>query len=373
MLPTQSIATPRTRRLPDFKSDVERNSPVQRVYMEPATHGHSKSEPRLPVNPGAQSSGELIAVSPCMLNLIERAKKAAASDASILIQGETGSGKECIALLLHRESARAGKAFVARNCSAIPANLFESEMFGHKRGAFTGADHERHGSFVEADQGTLFLDEIADLEFDLQTKLLRAIQEKIIHPVGCDRDVQVSPRIICASNKDLRECIRAKTFREDLFYRVATITLNVPPLRQRHEDILPLAHHFLNPQGKAMHTFSPAAERVLLAYNWPGNVRELRALIEQALIFAEGREIQAEELGIPFVCNLPDEKSDSLQDVEMRHILGVMKKCYQNKTEAAKILKIARSTLVLKMHSYQNQNFAGRMPQPAAPMDAASL
>lgn len=368
---TQINETTRSRRLPGLGA-VEQYSPMFRADVEHGKRVQTRCEPRLPINQGGDSSSTLIAVSPSMLKFIERAKKAAASNASILIQGETGSGKECIAQMLHRESARVGKAFVARNCSAIPANLFESEMFGHKRGAFTGADHERHGAFVEADQGTLFLDEIADLEFSLQTKLLRAIQEMIIHPVGSDRDVQASPRIVCASNKDLRECIAAKTFREDLFYRVATITLNVPPLRERREDILPLARHFLNSESKASHTLSPAAERALVAYNWPGNVRELRALIDQALIFTERKEIQPEELNIPSVSNLPDERSDSLRDVEMRHILSVMKKCYQNKTDAARILKIARSTLLLKLQAYQNQTYAGRMSRVTVAGDEAS-
>jgi transcriptional regulator with GAF, ATPase, and Fis domain len=184
--------------------------------------------------------GQIVAESPVMLTLFERVKKAAASYAGILIQGETGSGKECIALALHQQSPRAGKAFVARNCAAIPANLFESEMFGHKKGSFTGADRDRKGAFLEADGGTLFLDEIGDLEYSLQPKLLRAIQEKVIRPVGFDHDVAVDPRIICATNKDLRECCKTNEFREDLYYRLVTVVLVVPPLRERKEDIIPL-------------------------------------------------------------------------------------------------------------------------------------
>ena len=303
----------------------------------------------------ASPAGQLVAEAPIMLKLLERAKKAAASDAPILIQGETGSGKECIALLLHQHSARADKMFVARNCAAIPANLFESEMFGHKKGSFSGADHERNGAFIEADRGTLFLDEIGDLEYSLQTKLLRAIQEKIIHPVGSDRDVQVSPRIICASNKDLRECIKTKEFREDLFYRVATVVLNVPPLRDRREDIIPLARHFVGVASKWSHTLSPHAEERLLTYQWPGNVRELRSTMEQAVIFAIGNEIQANELEFPMSLEGIDETSQSLADVEMRHILQVMKKHNQNKSDAAKALKMARSTLMLKLKSFKSQ------------------
>ena len=303
----------------------------------------------------ASPAGQLVAEAPIMLKFLERARKAASSDAPILIQGETGSGKECIALLLHQSSARAGHAFVARNCAAIPANLFESEMFGHKKGAFSGADHDRNGAFVEAHRGTLFLDEIGDLEFSLQTKLLRAIEEKTVHPVGSDRDVQVSPRIVCASNKDLRECIKATQFREDLFYRVATVVLNVPPLRDRRKDIIPLARHFVGLASKWSHRLSPQAEERLLTYYWPGNVRELRSMMEQAVIFAIGNEIQADELNFPMSVEGIDEVSQSLADVEMRHILQVMKNHNQNRSNAAKVLKMARSTLMLKLKSFESK------------------
>ena len=301
-------------------------------------------------------AGQIIAESPVMLKLLERAKKAAASDAPILIQGETGSGKECIAILLHEHSVRAGKPFVARNCAAIPANLFESEMFGHKKGAFSGADRERNGAFVESDRGTLFLDEIGDLDYSLQTKLLRAIQEKVIHPVGSDRDVEANPRIVCASNRDLRECIKTKEFREDLFYRVATVVLSVPPLRERREDVIPLARHFVGLASKWSRKLSTEAEERLLSYSWPGNVRELRSMIEQAVIFAVGNEIQVDELNFPTSAGGVAENSQSLADIERRHILQVMKDNNQNKSEAAKVLKLARSTLLLKLKSFEVQN-----------------
>ena len=300
-------------------------------------------------------AGQIIAESPVMIKLLERVKKAAASDAPILIQGETGSGKECIALLLHQHSVRAGRAFVARNCAAIPANLFESEMFGHKKGAFTGAERERSGAFVEADRGTLFLDEIGDLDYSLQTKLLRAIQEKIIHPLGSDREVQVNPRIVCASNKDLRECVKTKLFREDLYYRVATVVLIVPPLRERRADIMPLARHFVGVASKWSRTLADNAEVALLAYPWPGNVRELRSLMEQAVIFAIGSEIQASELTFPMSMGITENHSQSLADVERRYILQVMQTTNQNKSDAAKILKLARSTLLLKLRSFEAQ------------------
>lgn len=294
----------------------------------------------------------IVVESPPMLALLERVKKASISDASIAIQGETGSGKECIAHLLHLQSRRASKPFVARNCAAIPAEIFESEMFGHVKGSFTGADRERKGAFLEADGGTLFLDEIGDLEYSLQTKLLRAIQEKVIRPVGSDKDVAVNARIICATNKDLRECCKTKEFREDLYYRLATVVLTVPPLRERREDIFPLARHFVALASKGARTLAPDVEDRLLAYAWPGNVRELRSLMEQSVIFAVGNEIQPAEINIPGAARRDDVGSQSLADVERRHIFEVLKNCDGNKSEAAEVLGLARSTLVLKLKSY---------------------
>jgi len=297
-------------------------------------------------------NGQIVAEAPAMLGLLERVKKAAASYAGILIQGETGSGKECIALSLHRQSPRADKAFVARNCSAIPASLFESEMFGHKKGSFTGADRDRKGAFMEADGGTLFLDEIGDLEYGLQTKLLRAIQEKVIRPVGSDKDVPVDPRIICATNKDLRECCKTNKFREDLYYRLVTVVLIVPPLRERREDIIPLARHFIGLASKWSRTLTPEAEERLLGYAWPGNVRELRSMMEQAVIFAVSNEIRVEDLNFPITVEEVDEDTQSLADVERRHILRVLKNNNGNRTDAAKALGLARSTLVIKLKGY---------------------
>jgi PAS domain S-box-containing protein len=298
---------------------------------------------------GASSCTQIVVASPAMLTLFNRVKKAGASDASILVQGETGSGKECIALALHQHSQRSSKPFVARNCAAIPPHLFESEMFGHKKGAFTGADRDRKGAFAEADGGTLFLDEIGDLEYTLQTKLLRAIQEKVIHPVGSEKDVPVDPRIVCATNKDLRQSIKNREFRDDLYYRVATVVIEVPPLRDRRDDIIPLARHFVAIASKLSRTLSHEAEAVLLDYAWPGNVRELRSLMENAVIFAVGNVIEAEELSFPRKVNQCDSTSQLLEDIERNHILEVLKKCDGNKTVAAKALGLARSTLVLKL------------------------
>jgi len=302
-------------------------------------------------NPGAI----IIAVAPAMQGLMERVKKAAVSYAPILIQGETGSGKECVAHMIHQQSPLAARPFVARNCAAIPTNLFESEMFGHKKGAFTGADRDRKGAFLEADGGTLFLDEIGDLEYSLQTKLLRAIQERLILPVGGDKEIPVNPRIICATNKDLLACTRSKKFREDLYYRLVTVLLVVPPLRQRREDIILLSRHFIGLASSWTRTLSPEAEARLLTYDWPGNVRELRSLMEQSVIFAAGNEIQADELIFPTRVLDEPAATKSLANIERRHILQVLKDCNGNKTDAAKVLGLARSTLVLKLKGYTDE------------------
>jgi len=313
---------------------------------------------------GANLKGEFVAEAPAMTQLLERARKAAASEAAVLILGESGVGKERVARLLHQQSSRADKRFFARNCAAIPETLFESEMFGHKKGAFTGADSDRKGAFAEADGGTLFLDEIGELSYSLQSKLLRAIQERLIRPVGSDKEIAVDVRIVCATNIDLREACRQKTFREDLFYRISTVTLQVPPLRERRDDIAPLARFFVNMLSGGTRTLTPGAEQLLLSYAWPGNVRELRAILEQACIFAAGNEITADELNLP---TGPTGRIDltpmSLAEVERRHILHVLQSVNGNKTEAAKQLCLARSTLVLKLQSYDEQAKGIQKPQ----------
>ncbi|MCW8132817.1 MAG: sigma 54-interacting transcriptional regulator [Planctomycetota bacterium] len=299
----------------------------------------------------AQQGADLIAESPAMIKLLERAAKAAASDAHVLILGESGSGKEVVARFIHQHSPRAAKGFVARNCAAIPETLFESELFGHRKGAFTGATSDRKGAFLEADLGTIFLDEIGDLAYECQAKLLRAIQDKMVRPVGADREYAVDVRIVSATNKDLREGIRDKQFREDLFYRIGTVSLTVPPLRERVEDIGPLARHFCKTLSGGGRTLSPAAEEKLRGYDWPGNVRELRAVIEQAVIFAAGGEVQPDELNLatPETLALG---AQSLVEAERRHILKVLRDCNGNKTECARQLGIARSTLVVKLKAY---------------------
>jgi len=305
-----------------------------------------------------KSSGsvEMIAESSGMKALLDRVQKAAASKASVLILGESGTGKECIALKLFELSLDAKKIFVARNCAAIPESLFESEMFGHKKGSFTGADKDRKGAFIEADGGTLFLDEIGDMNYPLQTKLLRTLQENLVHPIGSDKDIPVNVRIICATNKNLREACRTQAFREDLYYRLATVTLTVPPLRERREDIIPLARYFVRSLSGGTRSLSGAAEVRLQNNSWPGNVRELRSAIEQGIIFSAGNEIQPDELELQSILENPNEAPLSLAEAEKRQILQIMQRVNGNRTEAAKILKVARSTLLIKLHEYEKES-----------------
>ncbi|MCW8132984.1 MAG: sigma 54-interacting transcriptional regulator [Planctomycetota bacterium] len=301
----------------------------------------------------AAQEGNVLAESPSMIQLLAKVKKAAASEANVLLMGESGTGKERIARLVHQQSPRAKEPIVTRNCAAIPENLFESEMFGHKKGAFSGAQSDRKGAFLEATGGTLFLDEIGELDYTLQTKLLRAIQEGTIHPVGSDGEVKVDVRLIAATNQDLRAMVQKKTFREDLFYRISTVILEIPPLRERPEDVPALAAFFVDRLSGGERKLSPEALEKLKAYHWPGNVRELLSVLEEAVIFSGGDVITPDDINLRMVSGGKIElKDDALSEVERRHILQILARANGNKTEAAKILGIARSTLVLKLKSY---------------------
>lgn len=245
-------------------------------------------------------TGGIVAKSPLLLKSIELAKRVAPSDATVLITGESGTGKEVFARLIHKASLRAEKPFVAINCSAIPENLLESELFGHAKGSFTGAENARPGLFEEADTGTLFLDEIGDMPHHLQTKLLRVLQERKIKRVGENTYRDISVRIIAATLKNLGEEVRTKRFREDLFYRLNVIPIRLPSLRERKEDILPLAKHFLERfstrYSKGIQGFTREAAEWMLAQNWKGNVRELENAIERAAVVSLSSVIGLEDL-----------------------------------------------------------------------------
>ena len=247
-----------------------------------------------------QSTGNMVVRSRAGLQVLQLAYRAARTKAAVLIGGETGTGKECLAQYIHQVSDRAQGPFVAVNCAAIPESMLEAVLFGHNKGAFTGASQAQPGKFELANGGTLLLDEIAEMPLNLQVKLLRVLQEKEVERLGSHQKIRLDVRIVAASNKDLREAVNAGTFREDLFYRLDVMPLCWPPLRARVEDILPLAQHFLSRYGQGeQFYFSPEAERSLLAYPWPGNIRELENVIQRALILARGAIIDVVDLMLP--------------------------------------------------------------------------
>lgn len=244
--------------------------------------------------------GKIVGQSEVISSLIENVRKFADSKSNVLLLGETGTGKELIARGMHYSSSRREKPFVPINCSAIPENLLESELFGYEKGAFTGAATSKRGLFEEADSGTVFLDEIGDLGMQLQAKLLRVIDDREIRPLGGVRSRKVDMRFIAATNRDIEKAVKEGTFREDLYYRINVVTLKLPPLRDRKEDIPPLAHHFLekysNDIGKQVSFIDDAALKLLTDYNWPGNVRELQNIIERAVLITESNTIFPEHL-----------------------------------------------------------------------------
>ncbi|MBU1405498.1 MAG: sigma-54 dependent transcriptional regulator [Proteobacteria bacterium] len=297
-----------------------------------------------------------------MVELLDTARRAANSEATVLIGGESGTGKEVLARLIHQHSPRAQGPMVAVNCAAIPENLLESELFGHVKGAFTGAVSNRKGRFQAAAGGTLFLDEIGELRLDLQAKLLRAIQERVVSPVGADAPEAVDVRLIAASNRDLYAAIGQGTFREDLYYRLGVIVLPLPPLRERREDIPGLVSHFLLKVGApAGVRFSAEALARLKAHPWPGNIREMQNIVERAVILRRGLLIEADELqlaacpqpatenGIP---EIPDEGL-SLEAVEQGLIKKALAKANGNRSEAARLLKIPRHVLIYRLEKFK--------------------
>ncbi len=257
----------------------------------------------------------IVYASPKIKNILELVNKVAKTEATVLILGESGTGKELIARAIHEQSARRHGSFVAINCGALPEGLLESELFGHVKGSFTGADRNRRGLFEEACEGTLFLDEISETTPALQVKLLRALQEGEIRRVGDNHPIKVSGRLIAASNKDLGKLVESGKFRDDLYYRLKVFPIEIPPLRERSEDILPLAEHFLRKAQKKISgsakRFSPEAAEILKAYSWPGNVRELEHTVERMLILASQVEIKLED--VPPEIRVSRKKSPSKQ------------------------------------------------------------
>ncbi|MGQ9665585.1 MAG: sigma-54-dependent Fis family transcriptional regulator [bacterium] len=296
-------------------------------------------------------------------NLLNLAEKVAQSNASVLILGENGTGKELIARYIHRLSPRREKPFIAVSCAAIPATLLESELFGYEKGAFTGALTQHKGRFEIAHQGTIFLDEIGDLLPETQSKLLRVLQEREFERLGSTKTIKVDVRVIAATNQNLEEKIKQKSFREDLFYRLNVFPIYVPPLRDRKDDIIILAEHFLGYYSKQMNKdikkFSDEVIERLMNYPWPGNVRELQNVIERAVVLTNTDTIKSEALMLPSTpIELPMTYDKSLKDAveefKMRYIKETIKKCGGNQRKASKILKIQPTYLSRLLHKKIN-------------------
>ena len=311
-------------------------------------------------------TSELLGESPAMRKVHETIARVADTDATVLVTGESGTGKELVARALHMRSKRAEGPFIAINCAATPENLLESELFGHTKGAFTDAKAAKRGLFLEASGGTLFLDEIGEMPASMQAKLLRALEERTVRPVGATSEVAFDARLLAATNRDLESLVESGRFREDLYYRINVVQLGLPPLRARGGDVLALAQQFINrysgPMGKKVRGFSSAVGERLLAYAWPGNVRELQNCIERALALARFEELTVEDLPPKvrdfkpsFVVVATEDPTDlvTMEEVERRYIQRVMEAVGQNKTQAAKVLGFDRTTLYRKLERYK--------------------
>ena len=300
----------------------------------------------------------LVGESKVMLKVFDAVAKAAANPATVLITGESGTGKELVARAIHYQSSRATSPFVPVNCGGIPENLLESELFGHVKGAFTGAVESRAGFFQTADGGTIFLDEISETSQPMQVKLLRVLQDKEVRMVGASRTNKVDVRIVAATNKDLSGLIKKQAFREDLFFRLNVIVIDVPPLRERGDDILLLVRYFSEKFAKEfsreLPRFSDYSMRALRGYSWPGNVRELENLVQRVMVMADGKEIDPPDLPTPmrFSASRPSVELRTLAEAEAEHIRLVFTRVDGNKTKAAEILGIDRKTLREKLKRY---------------------
>lgn len=303
----------------------------------------------------------MIGESPQIIHLLNQITACAATDVKVLIMGESGVGKELVARALHYRSKRNGKPFVKINCAAIPGDLLESELFGHKKGAYTGADRDYEGKIFKADGGTLFLDEIGDLDLKLQAKLLRVLQDFELDALGSNKTVKVDVRVVCASNKNLEQMVTEGSFRRDLLHRINTVKVNVPPLRERKVDIPLLAryflHHFAESYNKRLIDFSPQVINLLSEHTWPGNIRELKNVIENIAVFTENSIINAKDiLHVLGIEDIPDESADQFSSIndardnfEREYILSNLEKNEWKMSSTAQKLGIDRSALFKKM------------------------
>lgn len=305
-------------------------------------------------------------VSKAYNQLYDLVKKVAPSDATVLLTGASGTGKEIFAKLIHQESNRSEDDLISVNCAAIPKDLLESELFGHVRGAFTGAVKDKKGKFELADNGTLFLDEISELSTELQAKILRAIQERTIEPVGSEKKLEIDIRLIAATNKNLKELVANGSFREDLFYRLNVIPIDLPLLKERKEDIPILVNGFLNKYSKRELSIDPQLMKILIEYEWPGNIRELENLIERLVILRKSDTLTQEDLPDDFLkltlsaSSSPplnrDDDQVSFHDAEKSLIEHALEKSGFNKSKASKLLQIPRHVLIYRMKKYNISN-----------------
>jgi two-component system response regulator HydG len=317
----------------------------------------------------ALDTAGIIGKSRKMIDLLEMISFVAPTEATVLITGDSGTGKELIASALHHNSARKNGPFVKVNCAALVENLLESELFGHEKGAFTGADRRKEGKFVQADHGTLFLDEIGETSPAMQVKLLRVLQEHELQRVGGNEMIEVDVRLLAATNRILENEVRAGRFREDLYYRLNVVSLQVPPLKERREDIPLLAEHFLQEyaekNNRKISGITPSCMDIMIRYPWPGNVRELENAMERGVILMRGDYLDEETLPIPIIKWAQEESGgitaameglpSSLEEAEKMVILKILDEADGNKSEAARRLGITRKTLLSKLNKYENE------------------
>ncbi len=331
-----------------LRSPEELRRLVRRVLSAPSTPSAAAPSPG-----GSFACGVMIARDPAMLEFLELARKVAPTNATVLLLGESGTGKELLARCIHENSRRAAGVFLALNCAALAPTLIESALFGHEKGAFTGAVARHQGVFERAHGGTLFLDEIAELDANLQAKLLRVLQDRTFERLGGSEQIQVDVRLIAATNRELKKLVEEGKFRADLYYRLSAFPLEIPPLRQRPADIPELARHFLaraaSSLGKPELRLSEAALQALLEYSWPGNVRELENMMERVAILCEG-EIRAEDL--PIRRRQSAERPVRWKEIEKEAILEALRRNGGNRTKAARELGISLRTLQYRLKEY---------------------
>ncbi len=314
--------------------------------------------PYLKLVPTEVNGSRIIATSPVMQRVLRQVKKIAAFDASVMLTGESGTGKELMALSIHRYSERRNAPFIAINCGAIPAALIQSELFGHEKGAFTGAHKRRIGRIEAADGGTVFLDEIGDLPLEMQVNLLRFLQEKVIERVGDTQSIDVNVRVIAATNIDLREAVEQQLFREDLYYRLNVIDLQIPPLRERREDIEAIALHclerFSHQRSQKIKGFCPEALECMYSYDWPGNVRELINIVQRAVVMCDRPWIGTEDLGLPGRSEtaINGTLKELREQTEQLAISSAMLGSHNNVSVAARRLGVSRATLYRLLEKY---------------------